>query len=243
MSEIYKLYKRFENAVQRYLGFIDPQPDSRAISQKSSNRLVDSVEANSADCPRGTIFVNDVSVSMSTNDCQPSRLEASKKAAIEYVKKRGAISGQDSIAVVSFCDYGKVILPLTEIGKSKTIIKAIKSLETGGATDIAEGLRTARDLMFDDDWVGSPQQVKNKHILMLTDGNGGHPIRVANELKRKDVLIEIIGVGKRSEVNSTLLRKVATTDSNGFTHYWFINDPKKLADHYRELATGIVKRD
>ena len=67
-------------------------------------------------------------------------------------------------------------------------------------------------------------------------------MKVANELKGQlQVLVEVIGIGGHSSaVNEHLLRRIATTDPDGFTHYCFIRDSASLIAHYSELATGIV---
>lgn len=83
-----------------------------------------------------------------------------------------------------------------------------------------------------------------KKILILTDGRGGHPITIAQKLKKEHgMLIEVIGIaGSRSEVDEDLLRKVATTDHNG-NHYQFINDSQILKEHYQNIATGLIYND
>jgi Ca-activated chloride channel family protein len=178
---------------------------------------------------------------MSTEDCKPSRIEASKRAAQQYIMRRAESSPQDRIALVSFSEYAEVVLPLTNITDTATITKALKGLHAGGGTDINEGLEAAERILFEDR-SRDVQDDRLKRILLLTDGHGGHPIRTARRLKSCGVLIEVIGIGgDPSAVNEKLLRKVATTDSYG-THYWFFRDTDSLVAHYDNLATGIVFR-
>jgi hypothetical protein len=55
--------------------------------------------------------------------------------------------------------------------------------------------------------------------------------------------MEIIGIGgDTSQVQEQLLRQVATTDANGFVHYWFFRDTDGLVAHYENLASGLVYR-
>lgn len=242
--KILRLLGQADTALQRCLGIRTQGPDPFVILKKPPNHHTGSLEPHQLSDTRDTAFVNDVSGSMDERDCHPSRLGASKKAAQEYVWQRVGISPQDRIALVSFSDNAKVVLPLTEIGQANAIIKAIKKLKIYGGTDIAQGLKAAREVLLNGLSTDSTRHARNKHILMLTDGRGGHPIGLAKELKDQHVLIEVIGVGgDTSAVNEELLRKVATTDAHGFTHYWFINDTDCLVNHYRELATGIVMRD
>ncbi len=198
---------------------------------------------NSESIPHDTICVKDVSGSMSRQDCKPSRLEASKMATEEYVRQKAVISPDDRIAIVSFTTQAKTVLPFTSVRETEFIVEQLKSLKAGGGTDIAEGLEEAKALLCSDPLI-SYQNQRLISLLVLTDGQGGHPINIAKELKKKGVLIEVIGIGgSRSEVNETLLRKVATTDINGFTHYRFIYETVQLTTHYQQLATGIVWRN
>ena len=78
-------------------------------------------------------------------------------------------------------------------------------------------------------------------ILLLTDGQGGQPLGWATHLKNAGVLLEVIGLGgDTSAVDQKLCRQVATTDANGFTHYWFFRDADGLIAHYENLASGLV---
>ena len=80
-----------------------------------------------------------------------------------------------------------------------------------------------------------------KRVLLLTDGCGGNPLKVSRTLKDAGVLIEVIGIGgDKTAVNEKLLRRVATTDANGFTHYWFVTDTGNLIKQYENMAAGIV---
>ncbi|HUT42812.1 MAG TPA: hypothetical protein VMW95_00640, partial [Desulfobacterales bacterium] len=77
---------------------------------------------------------------------------------------------------------------------------------------------------------------------LLTDGHGGHPVKIANKLKDKySAILDVVGIGGSAEVvNESLLRKVATTDPDGFNHYRFIKDSMDLKEHYKHLATGLI---
>ena len=48
-------------------------------------------------------------------------------------------------------------------------------------------------------------------IILLTDGHGGHPLRTADDLKSRGVVIDVIGIGPSpSAVDEKLLKKVAS---------------------------------
>lgn len=189
--------------------------------------------------PRDTIKVFDVSGSMGSPDYPPTRLDGGIHAAIEYVDARVEQCPDDRIAVISFNDTAHVVLPLTPISHRETIFRAIRCLTAGGGTDIAEGLRVVVEL-FDNE----PQSDRQRHVNLLTDGQGGKPLRIASRLKEKyGVVIDVVRIGgSTSDVNESLIRKVATTDPDGFCHYHYIKDTETLSEHYRQLAKSFVWR-
>jgi uncharacterized protein YegL len=191
--------------------------------------------------PHDTLCIQDVSGSMGWTDCAPSRLEASKKATEAYLRRRAALSPGDRIGIVTFNNYGRVALPLTEITRLDAILLCLASLRVAGGTNIAEGLKAANSVFAQDVALNS-QFIRYRRILLLTDGHGGKPLSWARHLKNAGVLIEVIGVGgTTSDVDEALCRKVATTDSHG-VHYWFFRDTDALVAHYENLASGLIFR-
>ena len=206
----------------------------------ANNRPAISALLSDVTVPHDTVCVNDTSTSMSWKDCKPSRLEAGKVAVKKFISKRTSISMTDRIAMVSFDSEARIVLPFTDINNLASIDSAVTGLETRGGTDIAKGLKVAAEI-FADDQIANFAGRRLKRILLLTDGCGGSPITISRALKDADVLIEVIGIGgDRSEVNEELLQKVATTDINGFRHYWFVTDTDNLVKHYEKMATGII---
>jgi uncharacterized protein YegL len=192
--------------------------------------------------PHDTICVVDISGSMGQRDVAPSRLEASKKATEAFCRRRVALSPGDRIAIVTFNNYGRVVLPLTEITRLDVILACLASLRVAGGTDLAEGLKTANSL-FGQDVALNPALARCRRIVMLTDGRGGSPLRWATHLKNAGVLLEVIGIGgNTSDVDEALLRRVATTDAQGVNHYSFFADTNTLVAHYEDLASGLVFR-
>lgn len=240
---LFKFLEGTEGFFNRLLGIEDKHASAELNGLKLPYSNLSSIDqAYLASIPRYTIGVNDVSGSMGCKDCKPSRLGASKLAVEEYLKQRVAICPEDRIALVSFNSWGKTILPFTSIRQSPLIIEQLTSLKAGGGTDIKAGLKEVKALLSRSSFFNDLQSIIM--ILLLTDGQGGHPVRLAEELKSYGVLIEVIGVGgNHSEVNETLLRKIATTDPNGINHYRFIYDTDQLVAHYSQLASGLVWRN
>ena len=189
--------------------------------------------------PRDTAVVVDVSGSMGMRDYPPTRLAGGIHAGIEYADTRAKECPSDRIAVVSFSSEAHLILPLTPVTDSKTIRRTIRRLTADGGTDLAEGLRAAVHLFQNE-----PPSGRRRHVIVLTDGQGGKPLRMAVKLKeRLGVAVDIVGIGgSPGAVNEVLLRRVATTDADGFCHYRFVKDTKTLSEHYAHLAKGLVWR-
>ncbi|MGD2111192.1 MAG: VWA domain-containing protein, partial [Phycisphaerae bacterium] len=75
-----------------------------------------------------------------------------------------------------------------------------------------------------------------RRIVLLTDGCGGHPIRTAQDLKSRGVVIDVIAVGhSEEEVNVKLLKKIAST-VDGELRYRFIKDQQTLVAHITQLG-------
>ncbi|MGB2966844.1 MAG: VWA domain-containing protein [Phycisphaerae bacterium] len=180
-----------------------------------------------------TVFVIDKSGSMDERyDSRLSKVEAAARANATMVLEKARIDPNDRIGIVAFEDFAMPLLPLSPVGTHKRdIIQALQTISAGGCTDINEGLKAARDLF---DWNRSDVV---RRIVLLTDGHGGHPIRTAEELKSRGVVIDVIGVGDSpSNVDEKLLRKVSSV-VQGELRYRFIKDQQTLVNHYTRLAS------
>ena len=163
------------------------------------------------------------------------KAHAAMRAATTHVREKTKLDPDDEIAVAWFSDDAEVVCPMMPLrGNENTIIRAVEALTIQGGTDINAGLEIIRDRVFD--W--SRQSVVRR-IILLTDGQGGDPIRTATELKSRGVVIDCIGVGAKSDpadVDEELLRKVASV-IQGQSRYRFITDPQALDKHYTVLAS------
>ena len=182
------------------------------------------------------IIIIDRSGSMSFDDYRPFRLQAAKDAAIEYIKVLFKRQACTDIAVISFGGSSKLVLPPTEITRLQKIIKRIRSIAIDGCTNITAGLQKATKLLAG----YAPDDAKQ--VILLTDGFGDCDLRISDMIKQHhNTTIDVIGIGGGPEdVDEQLLKQIATTDSDGTSHYRFIKDPQRLKKHYRQLAGGIV---
>lgn len=179
-----------------------------------------------------TKFLLDVSGSMDSSfNARQTKLQAAQEAATTMVVNKARLDDQDEIGLVSFDHHARVVLPLCPIASHKRqIIEAIQSLHIQGGTDINVGLEVARDA-FEWDRKGVVRR-----IILLTDGKGGDPMETADDLKKRGVVMDIVGVGRTPRaVDEVLLRQIASV-IEGEVRYRFISDRGKLLTHYTDLA-------
>jgi len=112
------------------------------------------------------VLCMDVSGSMGSRDILPSRMEAAKEVAVDFVKNRPI----DRIGLVIFSGESFTQVPLTT--DRNTLIAQIQSLESRkyltDGTVIGEGLATAADRL-------SKSEAASKVIILLTDGKEDAP--------------------------------------------------------------------
>lgn len=112
------------------------------------------------------VLCMDVSGSMGSKDILPSRMEAAKEVAIDFVKNRPV----DRIGLVIFSGESFTQVPLTT--DRNTLVSQIQSLESRkyltDGTVIGEGLATAADRL-------SKSNADSKVIILLTDGKEDAP--------------------------------------------------------------------
>lgn len=108
----------------------------------------------------------DVSGSMGSRDILPSRMEAAKEVAVDFVKSRTV----DRIGLVIFSGESFTQVPLTT--DRNTLVTQIQSLESrkylADGTVIGEGLATAAGRL-------NKSETKSKVIILLTDGKEDAP--------------------------------------------------------------------
>ncbi len=195
------------------------------------------------------ILCMDVSGSMASRDILPSRLEAAKEVAEEFVRSRPV----DRIGLVIFSGESFTQCPLTT--DRNTLITQIRTLESRrylkDGTVIGEGLATAVDRL-------SKSETKSRIIILLTDGKEDPPeTRLIDPLtaleiaKTKNVKVYTIGMsalpapviepatnnkGKKNPagdfLDEELLRKIAT-ETGG--QYFRAKDKERLKNIYGQI--------
>jgi Ca-activated chloride channel family protein len=172
---------------------------------------------------RGIVVLSiDVSGSMLAEDVSPNRMEATKKAARDFVNKQPP---GIQVGIVSFSDFGALVQPPTKDKKLAT--KAIDRLQPERGTNIGGGLEVALDSIYEALDLAPPTATTNQNpaggpaqraptpiptpapdasqstpmpasIVLVSDGQsntGPPPLKVADEAKSAGIKVYTVGIG------------------------------------------------
>ena len=186
--------------------------------------------------PERCILIFDRSGSMSLEDYPPSRLLAAFDAGLEFVNAKQAAGLSDLISIILFDNAAEIVCEDLSLNKAVGVLNSLKMKDPiGGGTDINSGLVAAEH-----HFRRALQNYKNR-IVLLTDGQGGNPMRTGQRLRDAGVLIDIIGVaGDPASVAEEDLRKVASV-INGVSRYRFIGNRAELLQHFKSIATDLMR--
>ena len=156
----------------------------------------------------GTVLlVIDVSGSMFAQDVDPNRMEATKRAARDFVENQ---PDGVKIGVVSFSDFAALVAPPTR--DRAPVMEAISRLRPQRGTNIGAGLQVALDAIYEDQADGEPivtgvptptpvpgvLNVPPASIVLVSDGQsntGPDPLEVADEAVNAGVKVYTVGIG------------------------------------------------
>ena len=140
------------------------------------------------------VLVLDSSLSMQATDVQPTRLDAAKQAARDFVQQ---LPEKYNVSVVSMAGSASILVPPTIA--HNTVENAINSIQLQDSTAIGEGiaagLRALQQAPKDPD---NPDSVAPGAIVLLSDGSntvGRAPQQVAGEAKAAEVPVYTIAYG------------------------------------------------
>lgn len=198
----------------------------------------------------------DISGSMNANDFQPTRLEASKRVAADFVQARPG----DRIGVTIFSIVSYTLCPVTT--DHNIVLQQLSSIRSGyleeEGTAIGSGLATSVDGLRRSD-------AKSKIVILLTDGVniGGtiSPDIATNLAKTYGIKVYTIGIGtsgsmnaiQRTEdgeevqqnipidFNSTLLRTIAKETGGEYFYARDNNALQMVYAHINQLEKSKVE--
>jgi Ca-activated chloride channel family protein len=218
----------------------------------------------------GTVLLAfDVSGSMAATDVAPSRMEAAKTAALEFVE------GQPSsvrIGVVVFSDSGlSTQLPT---GDRPAIVQAIQRLGPERGTSLGRGILAALQVIADDSDPTTTDYYTNASapptpeatpvpagvyepavIVLLTDGENTadpDPLEAVQAAKHMGVRVHTVGIGTaagttlevegfmvHTQLDEAALREIATLTDGT---YHAAADQEDLATMYDDVGSRLVVR-
>ncbi|MCS6802884.1 MAG: VWA domain-containing protein [Chloroflexota bacterium] len=209
----------------------------------------------------------DTSRSMEANDMQPTRMEAAKEAAKQFVS---SLPKTARVGVVSFSDRAVINLPPTD--DHKIVIETIDKLGTQAATAIGEGIMASLSVLPGGELAqqrpGNPSSPANppsrggqpqrppanvpSTIVLLSDGasnRGISPLQAAREAKERNVKVYTIGIGTREggtvisggQVLRVYLDEATLRRIAEITEaeYFFAPNERDLARVYKSLGSTV----
>lgn len=167
------------------------------------------------------VFSIDSSGSMSWNDPDDLRLQASK----EFVDR---LRQEDRSAVVDFDSYARTIVSLTT---DKQAVKyAIDTIDSSGGTDLYQGLNQAVNEL-----VKNRNTTHKRFIIFLTDGDGYWDESDLTTAKQNNITVYTIGLGHG--VQEALLERIAN-ETGG--KYYFVSQASELKNVFDDTASDTI---
>lgn len=188
------------------------------------------------------VLAIDSSASMTANDIKPTRLEAAKTEAINFVNN---LQGRSSIGIVSFSGSAFVDQELTE--DTNKVIGAIENIgiKSVGGSDLGEAIVIGVNTLL--------ESKKPKTLILLSDGqsNIGIPLEEAIKYANKnEVTIDAIGIGTKeggkiagleilSKLDEERLQSIALTAGGS---YFRATDASSLSQAYKIISSTSERR-
>ena len=187
--------------------------------------------------PANLVFLVDVSGSMNS----PDKLPLVKKALRLLTQQ---LRAQDKVTIITYASGEKLVLPPTS-GKDKdTILRAVNSLEAGGATSGERALRMAYD-------EAQKAFVKNgiNRILLATDGDFNVGVADTETLKsmvaekrKSGISLSTLGFGA-DNYNEEMMEQIADAGDGNYSYIDSEKEAKKVLQHQLTSTLATVAQD
>ena len=180
------------------------------------------------------VLVVDASSSMLADDFKPNRLEAAKKAAIEFIDGVEGNIGLVSFSGTSFVEE-KITDDMFDL-KQKVNLIEVKKIS---GTDFGSAIIKASNLFNEN---------KGKVVILITDGQsnvGMEPEEAALYASEKGVVVHTIGIGTdeggnlfgvnfTSKIDENSLKRISSLTGG---NYYKAEDEEELYNSYKEIAS------
>jgi len=184
------------------------------------------------------VLVIDISGSMAETDYPPSRIEAAKKAASDFVHQKFGVDQRDNVAVVTFGGKAQRECALLNVDTNRQqIFNTIARLSPTGSTAMGGGLAEANRIL-------ETSAAPVRRIILLSDGhhNAGEPPEpIADRLKNQGVIIDTIGIGSRNAIREALLQTLASS-LGGNLRYRYIDNSRELIRYFASLSAKVSRK-
>jgi Ca-activated chloride channel family protein len=208
----------------------------------------------------GTVILAfDVSNSMAADDFVPSRMEAAKTAARNFVENQ---PNTIQLGVVAFSNGGLVVLPPTD--DQTAVLNTIDRLNPQGATSLGQGIFSALNAIageaieidptgFEE---GAPMDIGNfpsAVVLLLSDGENTSnldPLEIAQIAAEAGVRIFPVGIGSQegtilqiegysvsTQLNESMLQDIANLTNGSYFH---AEDEESLHEIYENVDLHLT---
>ena len=146
------------------------------------------------------------------NQNKKTRIEIAKECLFKLIN---SMNDKMKMALTTFDEESKVIIPLSPKSEIKSISSKINEIQAYGGTDLAVALQGAADCL-----IGS--SAKFKRVIIITDGWDNRPnfMEIATELNKKDILITMLSIDPSS--NSSNYDKLS--ELKGCNYYFILNE-------------------
>lgn len=174
----------------------------------------------------------DSSKSMEATDILPTRMDAAKETAIDFVE---SVGDGTNIGVISFS--GSSFIEQEVTSEKNDVINAINNIEISsiGGTDISDAIITGSNLLYGEE---------NKAIIILSDGqlNIGDIEKATSYANRNSVTIHSVSIGTVfggntsygfSKVDEDALKSISLNTKGEF---YSVTSKEDLSETFREIA-------
>ena len=209
------------------------QPEAKLI--KIGIQAQDAAKKNLP--PANLVFLVDVSGSMA----EPDKLPLVKKTLRILTEQ---LRPQDKVTLITYASGEKLVLPPTS-GKDKdTILRAVNSLEAGGATSGERALRMAYE-------EAQKAFVKNgiNRILLATDGDFNVGVSDTETLKsmvaekrKSGISLSTLGFGT-DNYNEEMMEQIADAGDGNYSYIDSEKEAKKVLQHQLTSTLATVAQD
>lgn len=142
-----------------------------------------------------------------SSSMQGQMLKMATEAAIRTVK---LLREDDTFGLIAFDSSPREVVPLAPLGDKTATIETIRSLNTGGGTEISSSLQHAYNALFGQDFA-------RKHIVLLTDGQapvGSDFYSVFEKGLEENITLTTVAIGQ--DADRQLLEQLAKESGGNF---------------------------